>query len=172
MAGIQAKPTQARLRELFDYDPETGILTNKVRRAKAAPGREAGSTRKDGYLSLSIDCLMGQLAHRVIWAWMTGEWPADQIDHADGDRRNNRWANLRLATAAQNNANKKTRRGKASCSIKGAFFHSETGKWRARIQVRGQQISLGLYDTPEDAGSAYLNAAQSIHGEFARGLHS
>jgi hypothetical protein len=162
------KPTAERVRELFDYDPETGILTNRIGRAKAKAGSPAGSLRKDGYLCVSIDCCIGLLVHRVIWLWVTGEWPAHQVDHDDLNRSNNKWNNLREATAAQNGANRPVSKKNGS-GVKGAFFHPQTGKYRARIQYQGKQRSLGLYDTAAMAGAAYLAAARTIHGEYARG---
>jgi|SRR6185295_14362188 len=165
---MKQKPTAERVRELFDYDPETGALTNRTQRARAKIGEHAGTQRKDGYWSVSIDCSGRYLAHRVIWLWMTGTWPGRQVDHEDTNRRNNRWVNLREATPTQNNANRKVSRVSKS-GIKGANYHPQSGKWRARVQHGGKVTEVGLFETPELAGAAYLAAAQKIHGEFARG---
>ena len=45
-------------------------------------------------------------AHRVIWLWMTGKWPENDIDHEDRDATNNRWNNLGDKTKADNNRNR------------------------------------------------------------------
>jgi hypothetical protein len=162
------KPTAERVRELFDYDPRTGLLTNKIGRARARAGSVAGTRRKDGYWSVSIDGSGHFLVHRVIWLWVTGEWPTHEVDHEDTDRGNNKWLNLREATPLQNKANQPVSKCNGS-GVKGAFFHPQTGKFRARIQVGGKQKSLGLHATAQLAGDAYLKAARSIHGEYARG---
>lgn len=159
--------THARVHELFDYDAATGVLTNKVRRARAAPGQAAGFLRKDGYLTVAVDGTH-YLVHRIIWLWGAGEWPTEQIDHIDSDRANNRWANLREASPQQNNINKRISRANSS-GVKGAVFHPQSGKWRARVQRSGKQVQIGMFETPELAGAAYLVAAKTIQGAFARG---
>jgi hypothetical protein len=94
-----SKPTQARLREVFDYDPESGVLTWRLTLSnRALVGAPVGylTPRGDGYPRLRLDGQMF-LSHRVIWCWMTGEWPKLVVDHINGVRSDNRWANLREA---------------------------------------------------------------------------
>lgn len=107
--------------------------------------------------------------HRVILERQLGRTllNAEIVDHIDGDSLNNRRANLRIATYAQNNCNRKINKNNAS-GFKGVSWHRNTGKWRAVIKIGGNQISLGLYSTPEDAHAAYCKAAVKYHGEFAR----
>jgi len=159
-------PSIERIRELFQYDPATGVVTNKVRRAKAAAGTVAGGPRGDGYWTLSIDGKTGVLMHRVIWALVTGAWPDGHLDHADLNRSNNRWVNLRLATPAQNMANRKAHADNVS-GLKGVHFMAP-GQWRARIYRNGKNHHLGVFRNPQDAASAYAVAAKSHDGEFAR----
>jgi hypothetical protein len=52
--------------------------------------------------------------------------------------------------------------------FKGAHFHKAAGKWLASITVKGKQIHLGYFDTPEAAHKAYAAAAPKYHGRFAR----
>jgi hypothetical protein len=92
---------------------------------------------------------------------MTGEWPADQIDHKNRVGTDNRWENLRAATNQQNQFNTTVRRNN-KCGLKGVHWSKEKKKWRAQIGLNGKTWSLGYYLTPEDASAAYRDAA-SVH---------
>lgn len=159
--------TAERVRELFNYCPETGILTNRVKRVRVQAGSPAGCPGSHGYLAVGFDGGPSRLVHRIIWLWMTGEWPQHQIDHVDGDRKNNRWANLREATRSQNIVNRGPNKNNR-CGLKGVFFHSQAQKWRARLYHNKTMHELGLHSTPEAAHAAYARAARKIHGPFAR----
>jgi hypothetical protein len=97
-----------------------------------------------------------------------GEWPPLQLDHVNGNPVDNRFANLRLASASQNSAN--ARRPVTNTSgFKGVHLNpTSTQKWRAKITVNKVQVYLGYFDTKEEAGAAYMRAAQEHFGEFAR----
>lgn len=159
-----------RLREALSYDAETGVLTWKInRRAARRAGDVAGSIGMIGYRKIEIDgrCY---LAHRVIWAMMTGKWPVDQIDHINGDRADNRFANLREATPHQNQGNRLPTKGKTLPT--GVFFYKNDGKYGAAITMCGRDKRskyLGIFSTPEEAAEAYRAAAVNYFGEFANG---
>ena len=103
-----------------------------------------------------------ELMHRLISQPADGEF----VDHIDGDGLNNRRANLRNCTHAQNMANTAvTRRNKLG--LKGAFASKSGKAFRAVIRVSGQRMHLGYYATPEEAAAAYRGAAKVIYGEFA-----
>lgn len=104
------------------------------------------------------------LAHRVIWKMVYGTEPAE-IDHRDGDPSNNRLSNLREATRSQNLANRRKRHGKLLPKGVQATPH---GRFRAEIHARGKTLSLGNFQTPEEAAHAFQVAASAMHGEFAR----
>lgn len=106
------------------------------------------------------------LAHRLAWALHFGRWPDQAIDHINGDRTDNRIANLRLATVAENTRNGK-RRSTNTSGYKGVSL-TENGQWRATIVAGGRQSYLGRFSTAEDAHAAYVKAASRLHGEFAR----
>lgn len=90
------------------------------------------------------------------------------VDHIDGNGLNNTRANLRPATAGQNAANRQTRIDSAS-GFKGVYANKGRGKpWRAQICVNYQKRHLGLFDTAEEAGHAYDDAATEAHGPYAR----
>lgn len=102
------------------------------------------------------------MAHRLAWLYVYGEWPNGDIDHIDGDRLNNRIANLRDVSRRVNLENQ--RRPKA-CN-KSGFLGVKTfrdQRFQARIQVRGVQLHLGTFDTPHEAHAAYVAAKRNLH---------
>lgn len=164
--------THAELRSLLDYDQHTGELRWRVRRGGTRPGMVAGWRQSKGYIGISLNSHK-TYAHRVAWFWMTGQWPRDQIDHADGNKANNAWANLREATNRQNQQNQPVSRA-SSTGLKGAYRVSASAVAKgfkpfiAQITVNGRRVHLGHFDTPEQANAAYRRAADQYHGIFAR----
>lgn len=155
--------TAPRAREVLDYDKETGLLTWRVatgRRARV--GEIAGHITTNGYLSVGIDgqCLQ---SHRVIWLWMTGAWPKDQIDHINLVRADNRWVNLREASLTQNNRNTSTRSDNKS-GVKGVSWHEKLGKWRVRVGTS----HVGVRENRDDAAALYAATVKDRFGDFAR----
>jgi hypothetical protein len=106
------------------------------------------------------------LAHRVAWLYMTGEWPAGDIDHINNNRSDNRFSNLRPATRSLNIANS-TKKKSNSSGFKGVSFSKANRKWFAKITVNYRQQSLGYFNTPQEAHAAYVHAAREAFGEFA-----
>ena len=98
---------------------------------------------------------------------LVGQVGGCEVDHRDGDGLNNRRANLRHATAAQNQRNQRIRPNNTS-GLKGASYHKATGKWSAQIRANGKPVYLGLFETPEAAHAAYAKASAELHGEFGR----
>ena len=162
--------TAERLRELLNYDPETGAFTWRVRRpGRCKVGSAAGSIakkRKKLYRHIELDGDAYQ-AHRLAWLYMTGEWPTDQVDHRNSDGLDNRWINLRAATSNENARNAKIRSDNRH-GFKGVTWHKTHGKWYAQILIKGKKTFLGLHSTAEAAHAAYVKAASSAFGEFAR----
>ena len=164
--GQQTKPlpSQEKLKELFNYNPETGIFTWKVNIGrKIKSGQIAGSDKR--YNVIKID-RSEYGSHRLAWMYMTGEDPGDlEVDHKDTDRLNNKWSNLRLATSAQNSHNTtKSVQSKTGC----VGVDKKGNKYRARIRVNNTRIHLGYFQTLEEASDAYKKASQELHGEYSR----
>lgn len=158
--------TAQRLRELLHYDPETGVFTYLVKRGICMPGTVAGSKMIRGNHSIGLE-YRRYASHRLAWLYMTGEWPQQEIDHIDGDALNNKWSNLRLATSGQNKQNQHRPRRDNTSGYMGVYRHGVTHDgspiWRARIDIDGKRKHLGLFDSPELAYSAYLNAKRHLH---------
>lgn len=167
--------TVERIRTLIDYDPKTGEFTWRAREVKSKydkiwntqnAGKIAGSVVHHGYRTITI---YGErfYEHRLAYFYMTGEMPANGIDHKDGDTTNNRFDNLRPATQAQNRANSRAS-GRSETGIKGVSLHRATGKWQASLSVEGRRVWLGLHECIADAVAAYNRGAIEHFGEFAR----
>lgn len=158
--------TQERLKELLDFDENTGVLRWRHSRGGWGAGRVAGTTMHDGYRRIGVDKRQYQ-AHELVWLWMTGEFPEFLIDHKDLDRDNNRFGNLRRATSSQNLANQAISQRNTS-GFKGVSRIRANGRWLATIKVMGKSRYLGTFDDPEIAHRAYVKAAENSFGEFAR----
>lgn len=162
------KPTAKQVREYLDYDPITGVIRWRI---SPSPNVRAGSIAGadcEGYRLIRITD--GRFkGHQLVWLYMTGEWPLCQIDHRDGNRSNNAWANLRLATTSQNKANMGKRADNKS-GYKGVSWYRQTNRWRAGIGFHGKQKTIGYFKTPEEAHVAYCEEAKRVFGDFARGV--
>lgn len=156
--------TQARLKELLDYDPATGVFTWKVNKgSNARIGEIAGSRHCNGYIQMYLDGC-NYLAHRLVWLYVHGVMP-ELLDHEDGNKLNNTISNLRIADNSQNSANSK-RSLRNTSGFKGVSPHRN--KWRAYIKKDQKYIHLGNFGTPQEAHAAYCEAAQRLFGSFAR----
>ena len=156
--------TQERLKELLDYDPETGVFTWRVTRGRARSGRVAGCIQlKTGgkrYISITVDRFCC-LAHRLAVYYVTGVFPLNETDHHDGNGLNNSYTNLRCVPHQENCKN--MRRSKANTSgATGVSWHRTAKKWRVRVRVNGQDIHLGFFHNREEAIST-RKAAELEH---------
>jgi hypothetical protein len=158
-------PTYEEVRDILHYDPNTGVFTWRNSPRPGWNGKVAGHTdAHTGYRRIHI---MGKLhrAHRLAFLYMTGEWPVYQVDHVDLVRTNNAWSNLREATAKQNKHNSGAKPNKV-LNLRGITKHRR--RFGARICNGGERIYLGSFATAEEAHKAYCEAAERMHGEFAR----
>ena len=155
--------TAERARHLLAYDPQTGILTRRVALSRSTKvGDVAGYEHPvKRYVYLFVDGKR-YFAHRVIWLMQTGAWPPETIDHRDGDRKNNRWSNLRLLSVGENNQNRQ-RKSRNTSGLLGVSWMARANKWRAQICVGRKVMYLGLHETKESAYEAYLAAKRAVH---------
>jgi hypothetical protein len=151
---------------LLHYDPETGHFTwlQMARpNVSAMVGTRAGYTTTHGYRRIKVGG-GNHAAHRLAWFYMTGEWPASEMDHANRDRDDNRWSNLRLATRSENMRNTRTYKNN-STGQRGVL--QKGSRWTARIDIDKRAIWLGTFATFEEARDAYLKASAELYGEWA-----
>ena len=153
--------TSERLRELLSYDPETGDFRCVAKRPGLKFDRMDGRKKNQGYLLICVD-RYAYSAHRLAWLYVHGKWPADQIDHINGVRDDNRIANLREATHTQNHQNRENSPKNVS-GHPGVSRHKMAGKWRAQISHFGKYRHLGVFDSIEDAVEARKAAKAEYH---------
>lgn len=151
-----------QLRKLISYDPETGKFTRLATLVSHGNSGEGG-INTIGYRVISVGGKR-YYAHRLAWALHHGEWPKGRIDHANGDRDDNRIANIRVASAAQNVQNRKVRADNKS-GYKGVSPNRYG--WMANIKVDKKNVYLGTYKTPVEAAEVYRAASIKYHGEFS-----
>jgi len=147
--------TAARLRELLDYDPLTGIFTNRARRGRHAAGSVAGGLTDRGYIRIFVGG-RSYRAHQLVWLHTHGRWPEDELDHHDRDKANNRLVNLREATRAFNTQNRILPDG-------GVAFDSERGQWRVRVRIGDRPTHLGRFGKHADAALVAHDARCIFH---------
>jgi len=152
--------TQERLKEVLDYDQDTG----KFRRRTSGPGRsngfEAGCINPEGYRQISIGG-RSYKAHRLAILYTDGYMPENQIDHINRDRADNRRVNLREASHQCQARNSKMRMDNTS-GIKGVYWHKIAGKWQVQIAVERHENSLGYYDDILEAAYTRYAAEQCL----------
>jgi hypothetical protein len=164
--------TAERVREVLDYNEHTGQMTWRVRphpkAGRVRAGDVAGSFDSHGRRRVKID-QVDYIFSRVVHLYMTGEWPPSglEVDHINCDPKDNRWANLRLATRAQNEGNTRLRKNNTS-GVKGVTWDRSKKKWQAQITINCKPCNLGRFDDINDAAEAYHKAAQKHFGSFAR----
>lgn len=159
-------PTVERVRELFDYDPQTGLLARRKRIRGARHDRPVGTPNSYGHLICRVDYTI-YYVHRIIWLHFYGEPPPQLIDHINGVRDDNRIRNLRPADFTGNSRNRGIQRNNTT-GFKGVHFSKADGKFKSAIKVGGKKLHLGFFDTAEAASSAYAVASQRYHREYSR----
>ena len=158
------RPTHDRVRELLDYNPETGVFTWRVQTSsRALVGDVAGWPDVDHW-RVQVDRHPCK-AHQLAWFWVTGAWPEHEIDHIDGNRLNNAFANLRDVPGVVNQRNQVAPRVTNTSGARGVRRGRRGNGWQARIGVDGKTRYLGQFATPEEASAAYWAAKAELHGE-------
>lgn len=132
---------QQQLKEVLSYDEATGVFT------WLRTGKTAGSAFHNGYRSTYLRIKVGGkacFAHRLAWLYMTGEWPAGDIDHIDHDGLNNRFANLRIVSDEINQKNARMSAANKT-GISGVCFVAKTNRWHAWVSRAKKQAHLGSF---------------------------
>lgn len=154
--------TLDRLHSLVSYNPDTGKLTWLSARGRMPIGSEAGSMNQKGYFRIQIDGVEYSL-HRLVWFYHYGKWPLFAIDHRDRDPRNNRVSNLRDVSLPENQWNREEGLNQLELKATGVCLEKRTGKYYAKINVRGRQHNLGTFNSFEEARLARQAAKISFH---------
>lgn len=156
----------ARLCELFVYNPETGLVYRKPPHRNA--GKPAGTKFTTGHLNVGVDGRMTGV-HRIAWALHHGEYPTLEIDHINGDGADNRLCNLRLATSAENNQNRRLS-SRNKTGIKGVFpvKWGKSTKWRVSVGHSCGEYYITHFQCFGKAVKHAHEMRAKLHQEFAR----
>lgn len=162
-------PEADYVREMLDLNFESGGATWKERPrhhfkteqawkswnkrfcGKAAGGKRYRPNGGPAYVCLYIDNKR-YLLHHLVWLLKTGNRPFNEVDHIDRNPHNNAWDNLRLVDHGTNMKNKHRCRDNRS-GVTGVSL-MPSGKWRARINVNKDIVSLGVFSDKGDADNA------------------
>jgi hypothetical protein len=171
-------PDQQYLQTVLEYVPESGKIYWKPRPMRDTEtegsykcwrtrweGKEAGSKHyANGYLEIRFEDNRLHKVHRVIWRLVTGEDPDLPIDHVNGIPWDNRWDNLRLATAQEN------ARNCASFSSNGykGVTEREDSTWTVNWCVEDINYFKYNFPTAESAARYYDAVVKDLYGNFAK----
>lgn len=154
--------TQEILKQHLSYNPETGLFARKNHFRLNSDG-SVGTVQKKGYRAIMVLHRLYR-AHRLAWLYVYGEFPNDQIDHINGNRDDNRIANLRVVNAHQNACNKRSPAGLNPHIGVTKKKRKNQFRWCARIMVNKKAKHLGYFNTVEEAKNAYILAKAQLHG--------
>lgn len=153
MKDYNKHPKQKELRKLFDY--KNGELFWKTKHNnQIANNKKAGHQEKfRGYTNISVKNKKFKL-HQLVWVYHNGAIPKGLvIDHIDGNKRDSRIENLRLATMSSNSLN--------TTKLVGVRKHSSADCWQAYITIEGTYNHLGNFKSQTEAFAARSKATQA-----------
>jgi hypothetical protein len=160
MAKANELPPVELLRELFDYDPETGIVTRLKTTGQKAQAGSVVNSRIRGYIRVWINGHHYYL-HRICWAIYYNEQlaPDVEIDHINGIRDDNRITQLRKVTSSENMHNRRLQPHNTSGHV-GVSWNKRKRRWFSYIEINKKKHCLGYYQNIDDAIAARLKAEQ------------
>ena len=141
--------TQDKLKSRLHYDPKEGVFTWLTSR------RRAGALSSQGYIKITFEGRTYQ-AHRLAFLYMTGALPAQDVDHINCSRADNRWCNLQDVPRSLNAMNRASPNKNNGHGFRGVTVRRS--KWVAVLCIKRTKQYLGIFDTPEAAHNAYESA--------------
>ena len=149
--------TQKQLKEELCYDPETGIFTwAKDVGWKRYRGCVAGRISQDGYRKISVH-KKSYNASRLVWLYMEGYFPENDMDHKNRIRSDDRFCNLRHVSRSCNIRNSTVKWNNKS-GITGVSWTKKTRRWRVQISLPNKRLHLGYFSSKKDAVRARWEA--------------
>lgn len=158
-------PSLNELNKVLNYDKDSGIFTwISGGRHNRLAGQIAGSFG-DEYVKITMLGIRWK-AHRLAWKMCYGVDPVGEIDHINGNKHDNRIANLRDCKKSDNGKNAGlSKRNKSG--FRGVTKHTGREKWIASLSINGKNKHLGVFDSPEEAGEVAELARSLYYGEFS-----
>ena len=144
----EARLSLSELKQLFFYNPDSGLFIRRVSKGNAKAGDIAGFDN-GGYVQIQIN-KSAYLAHRLAYFYLNGVWPVNEIDHINGCRSDNRASNLRSVSLTENSRNRSIPTNSSSGVI-GVSWSKKLCKWVAYISDLGKRKHLGVFSDFEDA---------------------
>lgn len=159
------------LKTNLTYDAETGdLFWVKPNGNSRKVGTPIGTTNNRGYkvIGFTYEGKSKNLyCHRLAWFLHYNIWPDGNLDHVNGEKRDNRISNLRQVTQLQNCHNSK--KSKLCSSVyKGVSWSKVVGGWHSYITLQGKRKHLGYFSNEEDAAKTYDQAALENFGVYAK----
>lgn len=153
-----------KLRRVFEYNPDTGTITRKVRMGNYPAGTLCGGPLGK-YLKVTYQ---GQqyLLHRLAWLIHTGDEPPPQIDHKNRDGRDNRWDNLRASCPSTNQCNIEVHR-RSRTGIKGIMPVRGGKLYRAEVCIKGKRYQKHSKDIAA-LQQWVIDTRNKLHQDFTR----
>ena len=158
--------TQEYLKSVLNYNPDTGLFIRIKRTSNSVKiGDIAGSIKVNSggkqYIAIRVNGKKHS-AHRLAWLYMTGSWPKNVIDHDDGNGLHNWWDNLNDVSIIENSRNQRLSAANTSDHT-GVRWNKKERKWKARIGVNYEMITLGTFDDFFEA-VCRRKSAENKHG--------
>ena len=155
--------TQKELKARLSYDPDTGVFFwRKTTMRTDLLGKQAGCLHTvQGYIEIGIGNKLYK-AHRLVWLYVYGRFPKEDLDHINRKRSDNRLENLREVPRYQNAQNQSLRKT-SKTGLMGVSFNTQKQKFIAQITVNKCKKYLGQFDCPNEAHKAYCQAKIKYH---------
>lgn len=161
--------TQKRLKELLNYDENTGVFTRRISISNnSLAGDVVGFDDGNGYIQIGVDGNQYR-AHRLAWLYVKGEFTKKTIDHENHDRSDNKFNNLREASHSENCRNVSLSINNKSGFI-GVTWDKERGKWYSSIRVNQKTKSLGRFVNLSDAVLVRIKAEEKYGFHLNHGI--
>lgn len=145
------------------YDEHTGIFIRTFKGSKNTNVGDVANKNADyGYDKVSVagKCYK---AHRLAWFYHYKQWPDGDIDHINGDRKDNRIANLRCVKRKTNQENMHKAQKNNKEGLLGVCYNKDKKKYRATITDNYKSIHLGYFKDPDEAHKVYIQAKRYLH---------